>query len=50
MRGHVDFTSLPLPRLWSMARAGEDVLEALRVLGKAGTNPVAQHLVDTHRY
>jgi hypothetical protein len=27
-----------------MASAGEDVLEALRVLGKAGTNPIAQVL------
>jgi hypothetical protein len=30
-----------------MARAGNEALEALRVLGEAGTNPVAQ--IIAHR-
>jgi hypothetical protein len=33
-----------------MARAGEDVLEALRALGKAGTNPVAQVLAHQGKF
>jgi hypothetical protein len=37
-------TNLSTYRLEDMAAAADEVLEALRVLGKAGTNPVAQVL------
>ena len=40
----IDFQGLPRTRLESMSKAADDVLEALRVMGKAGTNPVAQVL------
>ena len=40
----IDFSALPVARLKSMSKATDDVLEALRVLGKAGTNPVARVL------
>ena len=40
----IDFASLSHSRLADMARAGDEVLEAFRVLGKAGTNAVAQVL------
>lgn len=39
-----DFSALPLSRLRVMSKAADDVLEALRVMGKASTNPVAQVL------
>lgn len=39
-----DLESLPTSNLKCMSCAGDEVLEALRVLGKAGTNPVAQVL------
>lgn len=42
--GLIDFSALTRSRLVSMSKAADDVLEALRVLGKAGTNPVAQVL------
>jgi hypothetical protein len=43
--GHsVDLTELSTYRLADMSAAADEVLEALRVLGKAGTNPVAQVL------
>ena len=50
MRIQADFAGLSLSRLASMARAGDDVLEALRVLGKAGTNPVAQALAHQGKF
>lgn len=40
----VNLDSLSVSRLQDMARAADEILEALRVLGKAGTNPVAQVL------
>ncbi len=40
----IDFRALPRARLKRMSKAADDVLEALRVMGKAGTNPVAQVL------
>lgn len=40
----IDFDRVPLRQLKRMAHAADDVLEALRVLGNAGTNPVAQVL------
>lgn len=40
----IDFRALPRARLESMSKAADEVLEALRVMGKAGTNPVAQVL------
>ncbi len=40
----LDFDRLPLRQLKRMTFAADDVLEALRVLGNAGTNPVAQVL------
>ncbi len=40
----VDFDRVPLRQLKRMAFAADDVLEALRVLGNAGSNPVAQVL------
>lgn len=40
----VNLDSLSVARLEDMARAADEILEALRVLGKAGTNPVAQVL------
>lgn len=39
-----DLECLSVPGLRRMSRAADEVLEALRVLGKAGTNPVAQVL------
>lgn len=42
--GTMDFRVLPRERLEGMSKAADDVLEALRVMGKAGTNPVAQVL------
>ncbi|WP_072376489.1 hypothetical protein [Hyphomicrobium sp. NDB2Meth4] len=39
-----DLECLSIPSLRRMSRAADEVLEALRVLGKAGTNPVAQVL------
>ena len=50
MRIQADVAGLSLSRLASMARAGDDVLEALRVLGKAGTNPVAQALAHQGKF
>jgi len=40
----IDFDRVPLRQLKRMAQAADDVLKALRVLGSAGTNPVAQVL------
>lgn len=40
----IDFRKLPRAPLEAMSKAADDVLEALRVMGKAGTNPVAQVL------
>lgn len=40
----VDLRQLPQAQLKTMSKAADDVLEALRVMGKAGTNPVAQVL------
>lgn len=40
----IDFGALPVSRLKVMSKAADDVLEALRVMGKASTNPVAQVL------
>ncbi len=39
-----DLRCLPRHRLEVMYKAADDVLDALRVMGKAGTNPVAQVL------
>ena len=43
-RPDLDLNRLPRSKLQEMAKAADDVLEALRVMGKAGTNPVAQVL------
>lgn len=40
----LDFQVLSGARLESMAKAADDVLEALRVMGRAGANPVGQVL------
>jgi hypothetical protein len=40
----VDWHALSRARLKRMSKAADDVLEALRLMGKAGTNPVAQVL------
>lgn len=40
----VDWHALSRARLERMSKAADDVLEALRLMGKAGTNPVAQVL------
>jgi len=40
----IDLRALPRWRLESMSKAADDVLEALRLMGKASTNPVAQVL------
>lgn len=40
----LDFGAVPLSRLEQMSKAADEVLDALRVMGKAGTNPVAQVL------
>ncbi len=40
----IDFSALPRPRLENLSKAADDVLDALRVMGKAETNPVAQIL------
>ena len=40
----IEFDRVPLRQLKRMAFAADDVLEALRVFGNAGTNPVAQVL------
>ncbi len=50
MRIQVDFAGLSPTRLRSMAQAGEEVLEAFRVLGKAGTNTVAQVLAHQGKF
>lgn len=42
----VDFTKLSPERLLEMSRAGDDVLEAFRVLGKGGANAVSQVLAN----
>lgn len=46
----VDFAALSVARLKSMAQAGDEVLKAFRVLGKAGTNPVAQVLAHQGKF
>jgi hypothetical protein len=47
---HVDLEVLSRSRLRIMSRAGEEVFDALRVLGKAGTNPVAQVLAHQGKF
>jgi hypothetical protein len=46
----VDFEVLSRSRLRVMSRAGEEVFDALRALGKAGANPVAQVLAHQGKF